>query len=263
MIVAAGCAPQPGPHGTSDGTGAPALIEGDVLEVVDGDTFTLGTSGGEVRIRLLGINAPERDECLHDEAAAELGSYLGAGEMRVEDHGRDQFGRSLVYVWVGETFVNLALVEAGLVFATTPGEGETQGASLLTAEAAAVRTETGLWNPASCNGGSATGLELAIDASGYDPPGPDDEVLEQEHVRVVNRSGGVADLSGWILRDESSLHRFRFPDGSIIDPGGDFDVPSTHPGWEPGGSPVWNNEGDMALLLTPEGGFAVRERYRP
>jgi hypothetical protein len=40
-------------------------------------------------------------------------------------------------------------------------------------------------------------------------------------------------------------------------------VTSDNPGWEPGGTPVWNNDGDMALLLTTGGAVASRQRYRP
>jgi hypothetical protein len=31
--------------------------------------------------------------------------------------------------------------------------------------------------------------------------------------------------------------------------------------WDPGGSPVWNNDGDMALLLDRDGRVVDRWRY--
>ena len=166
-------------------------------------------------------------------------------------------------MWAGETFVNLGLVEDGLAIATTPGASETWGTSLLAAEEPAYRAGTGLWDPAGCNRDAGTEIGITIDTSGHDPPGPDDEVLDLEQVAVVNSDDDIVDLSGWVLRDESSSHRFRFPEGSAVEPGEVLAVTSDHPGWEPGGSPVWNNDGDMALLLTPNGAVAARERYRP
>jgi hypothetical protein len=239
------------------------LIDGDVLAVEDGDTFLLGTAGDEIKVRLLGVNAPERDECMSEQATAGLSSYLDRGELEVEGHGTDQFGRTLGYVWAGESFVNLALVEDGLVIANTPGAGEIWGPNLLAAERSAYREGIGLWDPVGCDADLEANVELSIDISGHDPPGPDEEVIALEHVIVANDGDDPVDLSGWILRDESSSHRFRFPDGSVVDAGDVLVVTSDHPAWEPGGSPVWNNDGDMALLLTPDGAVATRERYRP
>lgn len=262
-VLLTGCAQQPAPPIASGGSDATGLTVGDVLEVEDGDTFLFGTASGETTIRLLGVNAPEREECLHGEAAAGLASLLENADIGVDDHGEDQFGRTLGYVWAGEMLVNLAMVENGLAIATTPGESENWGTDLLAAEESAYRGNSGLWNGAACEGNLGNDIELAVDISGHDPPGPDDEVLDLELVTVLNVGTAVADISGWVLRDESSSHRFRFPDGSVIEPGSAFGVTSSNPGWEPGGSPVWNNDGDMALLLTPDGTVAVRERYRP
>jgi len=164
-------------------------------------------------------------------------------------------------VWAGDSFVNLDLVESGLAIATTPGAGEDEGAILLAAEESAFRAGIGFWDPVGCDQNAGAGVEITIDTSGHDPPGPDDEVLEQEHVALVSNSGGQIDLSGWLLRDESSTHRYRLPPGSVLDPGQVLVVPSDHPGWDPGGSPVWNNDGDMALLLSPGGAVVARQRY--
>jgi endonuclease YncB( thermonuclease family) len=239
------------------------LVAGEVLEVQDGDTFLFMTAEGEVTIRLLGVNAPERDECLHDEAAPALANLLANADVGVDEHGQDQFGRTLAYVWTGDILVNLELVENGLAIATTPGETETWGADLLAAEEAAFRGETGLWAANACDPDPVTSVDLEVDTSGHNPSGPDDQVLDFEQVAIVNRGTAMADLSGWVLRDESSSHRFRFPDGTLIEPGSALEVSSDDPGWDPGGSPVWNNDGDMALVLTPSGTVVARERYRP
>jgi len=261
VLVACAVTPSPGPPDGPGATSPAGLIRGQILKVDDGDTFIFETGAGEVTVRLLGVNAPERDECLYAEAAAWLQANLEEQPVVFEDHGPDQFGRNLGYVWAGDSFVNLALVESGLAIATTPGEREIRGGDLLSAEETAYREGFGIWGPAAC--GATREIELTVDTSGHNPPGPDDEVLDLEHVTIVNHGATTGDLSGWLLRDESSSHRFRFPEGTIIEPGTALMVTSGDAGWEPGDSPVWNNDGDMALLLTPDGAVAARERYRP
>jgi endonuclease YncB( thermonuclease family) len=262
IALLAACAGQPGSQ-TTPGSGSAVLVDGVVVEVQDGDTFVLGTGEGDLTIRLLGVNAPEHNECGHEEAAVGLSSYLDQGTLQVERHGVDQFGRTLGYVWAGDSLVNLGLVESGLAIATTPEPEQEEGATLLAAEESAYRAGIGLWDPAGCDGDAGAEIEITIDISGHNPPGPDDEVLDQEHVALVSSSNERIDLSGWVLRDESSTHRYQLPSGSVLEPDQVLLVPSDHPGWDPGGSPVWNNDGDMALLLTPDGAVATRERYRP
>jgi hypothetical protein len=238
------------------------LVTGEVNAIADGDTFDFDTGAGQVTVRLLGVNAPERDECLHDEAAAALALGLESDQVGIEPHSLDQFGRTLAYVWAGDTLVNLALVERGLAIATTPGDDETWGSELLAAEQKAFEEGVGLWASTAC-GAVLSDTDLMIDATAHNPSGADEDVLHLEQVTIINQGDQTADVSQWILRDESSANRFRFPDGSRIDPGAGLEVTSDDQRWEPGGGPVWNNDGDMALLLTPEGAVAARVRYRP
>ncbi len=263
--VLAACSGPSGPLATlqrSEVTTPDGLASGDVVAIADGDTFDLATEVGEVTVRLLGVNAPERDECFHDEAARGLELALESGNVTLEPHGLDQFGRTLAYTFAGDTFVNLTLVESGLAIATTPDEGENRGTALLAAEEAAHNDGIGLWSSTAC-GGAPPNADLSIDASGVNPPGDDADVLDLERVTILNNGELETNLSDWVLRDESSAHRFRFPDGSTIGPGSGLDIASDDPAWEPGESPVWNNGGDMVLLLTPGGAIVARHRFGP
>jgi hypothetical protein len=104
-------------------------------------------------------------------------------------------------------------------------------------------------------------VEIDAGISVVDPPGPDDETLDQEMVVLANRGGALVDLEGWILRDESSRHRYIFPAGATLGPGRALQVRSDDPRWAPGGEPVWNNDGDMALLQDRHGNVLSRWRY--
>ena len=91
-----------------------------VTRIVDGDTIDVLLDGQEFRLRYIGIDTPERGEACYDEAASYNGSLVAGKTVRlVKDISEtDRFGRLLRYVWVGDTFVNLALVEHGYARAT-------------------------------------------------------------------------------------------------------------------------------------------------
>ena len=233
------------------------MLTGVVTRVLDGDTLVLETG---LRVRLAGVNAPEADECYSSQAADRLRALSGA-DLEIEVVGIDQFDRTLAYVWSQGTLVNLDLVARGLALASTPAEGDPYGRSLVQAEEAAYAQRLGMWSPHACGGGPLPSLEIDPDHSQPNPDGPDEEVLQDELVVIVNRGGQPVALGGWVLRDESSRHRYRFPTDAELAPGEVFVVSSDLPGWDPGGSPVWNNSGDMALLLDPRGTVVDRWRY--
>jgi micrococcal nuclease len=216
--------------------------------------------GAEIDVRLLGINAPEADECFYDAATDHLTGLLQAQTVEVEVIGTDQFGRTLAYLWMGGALVNLSLVSDGYAIATTPGEGDTTGNDLISAEDDAFSDRVGLWATDAC-GASAAIPSVSLDVAGsqFDPPGPDEEVLDREWVTFESEE--VVELGGWKARDESSAHRCVLRSGSSVAPGQTLTLTSADPCWEPGGSPVWNNGGDLVLLLDPTGRVVARTRY--
>ena len=88
-----------------------------VTRVIDGDTVDVCCP--EARVRLLGIDSPESDEPLFNEATA-LAERLAEGqEARLEKclEEADQYGRLLRHIFVGDTHVNRQMVTAGLATA--------------------------------------------------------------------------------------------------------------------------------------------------
>jgi micrococcal nuclease len=83
-----------------------------VRSVPDGDTLVL--SNGE-RVRLLGLDAPERGEDFSEEARNRLLELTQGKELRFEACSRkDRYGRILALVRAGELNVNMVLLEEGL-----------------------------------------------------------------------------------------------------------------------------------------------------
>lgn len=237
-------------------------IAGTVVTVTDGDSLHVETDEATIEIRMVAINAPERDECFYRESLDHLTTTLAGSEVDVEVIGEDQYGRTLAHLFENGRHVNLAMVNEGLAIAYTPERDDPYGDIILAAEEDAVAARRGLWAPTAC--GTTPPLPAVVidgDASVPDPPGPDHEALHLETVVIVNEEEDHVDLSGWILRDQTARHRFFFPEGTTIGPGEAMAIASDHPAWIPGGTPVWANRGDQALLQLPDGTVVSRWRY--
>lgn len=96
----------------------------EVVKVVDGDTIIVDMNGGEVRVRLIGIDTPESvstDESKNTAEGKETSEYttkqLAGNPVYLEyDEGlTDTYGRILAYVYLedGETMFNKILLEQG------------------------------------------------------------------------------------------------------------------------------------------------------
>jgi endonuclease YncB( thermonuclease family) len=238
-----------------------AESSGVVSRVTDGDSIEVDAEGVSTRVRLVAINTPDQGECFADTALAHLAEIDGA-TVRLEVMGTDQFGRTLAHVFEGDRHLNLELVREGLAVASTPDADDPYGQALLDAEDDAYAERTGLWGAEACGGsGEPPAVSFDVTSSVVDPVGPDDQNLGAEIVFIENRGNETVALDGWSLRDESTRHRYVFPEDSPIGPGEVIGVASDDPGWDPGGGPVWNNGGDLALLLDPMGTVVARWRY--
>lgn len=239
------------------------LVDARVLRVLDGDSLEAVIDGIETEVRLQGINAPERDECLGDESRSRLEEVLRSGPVQIAGTEFDQFDRLLGIVTAGGLPVNVTQVADGLAI---PLAAESPIDDLvLAAEERARALAVGIWDPASCGTGPLP--EIVILSVDWNPPGRDEEALDEERVVIRNRSDALQDLSDWVLRDESTANRFVFADGTTLDAGATIEIVV---GCEPAPDrltwcnerPVWNNGGDTALLLDPDGRIVDVYRYR-
>lgn len=146
--------------GSAPGAGAFDGPTYPVLRVVDGDTVNVRVGGQDETVRILGINAPETDQCWGSEATRAAARLLdGAAVTLVADptqSDRDRYGRLLRYVGLADgTDVGRQLVEDGDADERTyDGEYARQG-DYRAADAAAAAAGRGLHDPATCNGNPA------------------------------------------------------------------------------------------------------------
>lgn len=271
IVLVAACSVGAGGTSNNDTTkvaappeGPSGMATGRVTWIDDGDTIEVDSDSGELTLRLIGINAPERGECYADRGLDFLIDEVKGRSVQYAELGIDQFGRVLADVWLENRWINGELVASGMATAVTPDETHPLGRHLVENEESAFANGIGLWGEAACgDGGQLPAVDFDITQSNFNPPGPDDSVLDDEYVTIANLGSEEVDMSGWVLRDESSRNRLIFDDGTTLAGRESLTISSgcsTRPSWC-GGRSIWNNAGDLALLLDEDGRVVARLRY--
>jgi micrococcal nuclease len=155
----------------------PAAAEpASLVGVTDGDTFRIVVAGREEAVRLLLIDAPEKQgpytrlECHGEESASFLAWLLSRGDLYLERDvtDRDRHGRLLRYAWLdrdGEIYlVNEALVRSGHAPQVTYPPDVAYEDELRQAEVFARGHGYGLWSACRKNAGGATPPEEQLPA---------------------------------------------------------------------------------------------------
>lgn len=166
MLAACGGDEAAGPATTATGAST-ALAANAILDrVVDGDTVDVVIDGQEERVRLIGIDTPEKPgngnrppECFGAEATAFTTALLPEGtplylERDVEP--RDDFGRLLAYAYrAGDgLFVNLELARQGIAAQLTIAPNVAHADEIRAAVRDARDAGLGLWG--ACGGPDVT-----------------------------------------------------------------------------------------------------------
>ena len=93
----------------------PAVVSGTIDRAVDGDTVDVAISGNVARVRVVGIDTPERGECGFVEATSFLAAFEGSQVVLVEAgaDNSDRYGRLLRYIEVDGVDLGLQQIAAG------------------------------------------------------------------------------------------------------------------------------------------------------
>ena len=233
----------------------------DVVRVLDGDTFEVVSERGHERVRLREVGAPETHEC-GGEAATELLRRLGGEGVELDRRGSDRSGRTLAHVHTPSgVHVQRELVAAGLAHVATYGQPDEHLDSLLAAEAEARREQRGLYGGGlGCGEGVLNSDLPPVRVLELDANPEGDDLVEGAGESVLLEGPPGLALAGWSLKDTSASHRFAFAEGTRLGTDGRLRVYTScgtpGPGvlhWCRRGSAVWNNTGDTAYLLDPNG----------
>ena len=110
-----------------------------VTRVIDGDTIDSDIG----RVRLLGINTPEKKQPFHDEAMNFLKKYEGK-KIEVEERGTDKYERTLGYLFYNNQLINSEILKQGFANLYVYDKDE-HYSELKSAEEYARNNNLGLW----------------------------------------------------------------------------------------------------------------------
>lgn len=126
-------------------------FHGKCIAVIDGDTIEVLREGRAVRIRLQGIDCPEKAQAFGAKAKEATSDLVYGKQVLVKVTGEDRYGRMLADVYVDATnttnefgaWLNKALVATGMAWHY---KQYSQDQDLGYAEQTARRMKIGLWD---------------------------------------------------------------------------------------------------------------------
>ncbi len=115
-----------------------------VIGIADGNSFSCRTNVGDrLRVRLAEVDAPELKQPYGIQARQALSSQIFGKNVTLTVKGRDELGRTLARVYVGNIDVNSGMVRSGAAWAY---RGHLDDRTLLDLEAVAREFRRGLWS---------------------------------------------------------------------------------------------------------------------
>jgi endonuclease YncB( thermonuclease family) len=91
-------------------------LPGQVIRIVDGDTIVLESDGARHRVRLAGIDAPERNQPWGDASTRELRRQVAGQHVLVEWYKRDRWKRLIGVIRLDGDDMNLHMVDRVLAW---------------------------------------------------------------------------------------------------------------------------------------------------
>src|SRR5262245_45884191 len=79
---------------------AAEILSGRVVGISDGDTLTVVVKERQVKVRINGIDAPEKGQPFAEQSKQNLARMAFQKDARLECHKKDQYRRSVCKVWV-------------------------------------------------------------------------------------------------------------------------------------------------------------------
>ncbi len=234
----------------------PESLETAVLtRVIDGDTVELDNGD---RVRLIGINTPERGDFYYDESKKMLVDLVENKSVKLEKdvEDKDRYGRLLRYIYLDDKFINLELLKAGYANTYFIKPNVKHNDALTEAYEYAIDNQLNLWKLSKYSGC------ISIEDFHYFEEKNDPD---NEYVIMKNICGYDLDLNKWTLKDEAR-HEYEFKNLLLkssstitINSGIGKDTSSTlFWGYK---RTVWNDDGDTLYLRDNLGYLVLNYAY--
>ncbi|TNC97007.1 MAG: nuclease (SNase domain protein) [Gallionellaceae bacterium] len=120
-------------------------FEAKVLTVMDGDTVFVKTGPFKAKLRLVNIDAPEKDQSFGPQSRESLQSLIGGKVVHVESKAVDKFGRTIALISIGDINVNEEQVRRGMAWASSRSR---EGHAYVKLQNEAQQAKRGLWHEA-------------------------------------------------------------------------------------------------------------------
>lgn len=128
-------------------------VRAEVIDVIDGDSLTVRLDSGittREKVRLLGVDAPERAQPGHSEASAALRELIKSGPVFLfpasnAEFTRDRYGRLLAFIRAADQDVNIEMVRAGRAMYARNFGGGGWHQEFVAAEEEARSNREGIW----------------------------------------------------------------------------------------------------------------------
>jgi endonuclease YncB( thermonuclease family) len=142
------CVAPASPTETSASTGSSVEAAVGVVRIVDGDTIVVALGGPRgMKVRLIGIDTPERDRCFFEAATRRMRELVEGKRVRLDKDvsETDRYGRLLRYVYSRTTFVNAVMVREGYASAATYPPDVAHASEFVALARVARVAKRGLW----------------------------------------------------------------------------------------------------------------------
>ena len=227
-----------------------------VVDIIDGDTIAVLLDGLVVKVKYIGVDAPEsvsRLEYLGKEAKNRNREMVFGRDVLLyrDESDRDRFDRLLRYVFVDDRFINDELISQGYAEALDEPPDSACALQFQEAEKSIREKALGLWAP------HTPQPEQVFAATDVIIFGVD---KVSEFVDIQNVGDSAVDLSGWKLVSEQGDQECKL--SGVIHP---YEIVRIFSGKDqPGFScgfdkPIWDDSRpDTALLYDPDGNVVAR-----
>lgn len=88
-------------------------VTGVVRRVYDGDTVTVETESGNLKVRLYGIDAPEAKQAYGQESRLALIALIMGKTVTVQEQNKDRYGRTVGIIILDGVDINLEMLRLG------------------------------------------------------------------------------------------------------------------------------------------------------
>lgn len=140
------------PSTLGDAPEDPRAFEGQVVDVIDADTFTVDVKGVIYTVKINGVTAPAADSCFSESATQAATDLLSGQTVLIERERTNVVGEELLRdVWIvgddgSTTFAATELAEQGAVTSEAQGANTRYAGWIESAGAVAENAGTGVWS---------------------------------------------------------------------------------------------------------------------